>query len=65
MSRRAPIWVVTKVNDALVTDGVFEIRHAVTTYLASEHFHVEMIKQGGIDGLAFDPILFYARRIVA
>jgi len=44
VSRRARIWVVTKVINALVSDGVFEVLNYVMTKLAGEIFHVEIVK---------------------
>ena len=61
MIGQALIWVVIKVVIALMSDGVLEVRlHYVTTYLAGEGFHVDVVEKGRIDGLAFDPLFLHS-----
>ena len=61
VSRRASVWVVLKVSNALMHGGVLEVSlHYVRTNLAGKRSHVEVVEEACIYGLASDPMFLHS-----
>jgi len=63
LSCQALVWVMVKVNNALMKDGELDVvPHYVRTYLAGECLHVEVVKESGVDRTALDSLLLHSER---